>query len=93
MIHPVANLKFLYRNSCTCQLTHHVHKIRMEVYYLLASTISALQDISRISKKKDIFDKHYTPKWTKELLKFVKVNSTNPVTYELEYFSCKVAND
>lgn len=41
-------------------------------------------DIVRISKYKHIFSKGYTPNWTTELFKVVKINITNPVTYQLE---------
>lgn len=38
----------------------------------------------RVSKFKTIFDKGYTPNWTTEIFKIVKVQKTNPVTYLLE---------
>jgi hypothetical protein len=38
----------------------------------------------RISKAKYIFNKGYTPNWTTELFKVVKVQPTNPTTYLLE---------
>lgn len=43
-----------------------------------------LGDIVRISKYKTIFDKGYTPSWSTEQFKIVKVNITNPPTYLLE---------
>lgn len=43
-----------------------------------------LNDVVRISKYKSIFDKGYTPSWSTELFKIVKVNITNPPTYLLE---------
>ncbi|KAL3274723.1 hypothetical protein HHI36_023981 [Cryptolaemus montrouzieri] len=43
-----------------------------------------LNDIVRISKVKHVFSKGYTPNWTTELFKIVKVQITNPVTYLLE---------
>lgn len=43
-----------------------------------------LGDIVRISKYKSLFDKGYTPSWSTELFKIVKVNITNPSTYLLE---------
>lgn len=41
-------------------------------------------DIVRISKNKHVFSKGYTPNWTTELFKIVKVRITNPTTYLLE---------
>lgn len=41
-------------------------------------------DIVRISKNKHVFKKGYTPNWTTELFKIVKVRITNPTTYLLE---------
>lgn len=38
----------------------------------------------RISKYKNIFDKGYTPNWTTEIFKIIKVLYTNPFTYLLE---------
>lgn len=40
-------------------------------------------DTVRISKYKHVFEKSYTPNWTTELFKIVKVQTTNPVTYLL----------
>lgn len=41
-------------------------------------------DMVRISKAKHIFSKGFTPNWTTELFKIVKVQITQPVTYLLE---------
>lgn len=41
-------------------------------------------DIVRISKYKGVFDKGYTTNFSTELFKIVKVNVTNPTTYQLE---------
>lgn len=43
-----------------------------------------LGDIVRVSKNKHVFSKGYTPNWTTELFKIVKVRITNPTTYLLE---------
>ncbi|KAJ8973293.1 hypothetical protein NQ317_019600 [Molorchus minor] len=37
-----------------------------------------------INKNKHVFKKGYTPNWTTELFKIVKVRITNPTTYLLE---------
>ena len=37
-----------------------------------------------MSKIKTVFDKSYTPNWSTEVFKIVKVKQTNPVTYLLE---------
>lgn len=41
-------------------------------------------DLVRISKYKGLFEKGYTPNWSTELFKIIKVQITNPVTYLLE---------
>ena len=43
-----------------------------------------LGDAVRVSKFKTIFEKGYTPNWSTEIFKIVKVQQTNPVTYLLE---------
>ena len=43
-----------------------------------------LGDSVRVSKYKTIFEKGYTPNWSTEVFKIVKVRQTNPVTYLLE---------
>jgi hypothetical protein len=43
-----------------------------------------VNDYVRISKYKSIFAKGYTPNWSTELFKIVKIQVTNPVTYLLE---------
>lgn len=41
-------------------------------------------DYVRISKYKAEFHKGYTPNWTTEIFLIIKVNDTNPVTYQIE---------
>ncbi|XP_036148480.1 uncharacterized protein LOC118647535 [Monomorium pharaonis] len=41
-------------------------------------------DSVRVSKFKTVFEKSYTPNWTTEVFKIIKVQRTNPVTYLLE---------
>ena len=43
-----------------------------------------LDDWVRIVRKKYIFEKAFTPGWTEELFIIIKVNPTNPVTYNIE---------
>lgn len=43
-----------------------------------------IHDFVRISKFKGMFEKGYTPNWSTELFKIIKVQITNPVTYLLE---------
>lgn len=43
-----------------------------------------LGDVVRISKYKSAFEKGYTPSWSTELFKIVKLNNTNPPTYLIE---------
>ena len=46
-------------------------------------------DLVRVSKYKKLFEKGYTPNWTTEVFKIVKVQHTNPVTYLLEDYRKK----
>ena len=41
-------------------------------------------DNVRISKKKSMFEKGYTPRWTEEIFKIYEVQMTRPVKYKLE---------
>lgn len=43
-------------------------------------------DYVRVSKQKAVFDKGYTPNWSTEIFRVVKVRLTNPTTYLLEDF-------
>lgn len=43
-------------------------------------------DYVRVSKQKAVFDKGYTPNWSAEIFRVVKVRLTNPTTYLLEDF-------
>lgn len=43
----------------------------------------AINDKVRITKKKSVFDKSYTPKWTEEVFIVSKVQYTDPVTYKI----------
>ncbi|XP_024867583.1 uncharacterized protein LOC112451907 [Temnothorax curvispinosus] len=63
---------------------------------LLATVYSAIKIAGpakfkavRVSKYKTIFEKGYTPNWTTEVFKIVKVQHTNPVTYLLEDYRGK----
>jgi len=44
-------------------------------------------DRVRIQKYKNIFEKGYTPEWTKEIFVVDKVNNTNPITYKIKDLS------
>lgn len=48
-----------------------------------------VNDSVRVSKHKTTFSKGYTPNWTTEVFKIVKVQRTNPVTYLLEDYRGK----
>lgn len=43
-----------------------------------------LNDFVRISKYKGTFEKGYTPNWSTEIFKIIKIQNTNPITYLLE---------
>ncbi|XP_070152775.1 uncharacterized protein [Polyergus mexicanus] len=51
---------------------------------IAASARFKVGDPIRVSKFKTIFDKGYTPNWSTEVFKIVKVQKTNPATYVLE---------
>ncbi|KYN30174.1 hypothetical protein ALC57_00370 [Trachymyrmex cornetzi] len=48
-----------------------------------------VDDSVRVSKYKTVFEKGYTPNWTTEVFKIIKVQHTNPVTYLLEDYRGK----
>ena len=41
-------------------------------------------DEVRITKKKKVFEKGYTTRWTEEIFTIKKIRDTNPITYKLE---------
>lgn len=43
-----------------------------------------LGDFVRISKHKGCFEKGYTPNWSTEIFKVIKINKTCPITYSIE---------
>ena len=43
----------------------------------------SIGDNVRITKKKKIFDKGYTQRWTEEVFKISKIQLTIPVTFEI----------
>ena len=44
----------------------------------------SIDDNVRITKKKGIFDKGYTPNWTEEIFTVSEVRYTDPITYKLK---------
>ena len=44
-------------------------------------------DKVRITKKKNIFEKGYTPKWTEELFTITQVQYTDPPTYKISDYN------
>ena len=42
-----------------------------------------MKDRVRISKKKGVFEKGYTPRWTEEVFKVSEVHYTEPITYKI----------
>ena len=68
-------------------------KNETKVYRNLYGDLSALEpqlpkfkvgDNVRMIKKKSMFEKGYTPRWTEEIFKINEVQMTRPVTYKLE---------
>jgi len=47
----------------------------------------SVDDKVRITKKKSIFEKGYTPRWTKEVFAVLEVRYTDPITYKLKDFN------
>ena len=41
-------------------------------------------DKVRITKKKKVFEKGYTTRWTKEIFTIKEIRDTNPITYKIE---------
>ena len=41
-------------------------------------------DLVRITKKKKVFEKGYTTRWTKETFTIKEIRDTNPITYKIE---------
>jgi len=44
----------------------------------------SIDDNVRITKKKSIFDKGYTPRWTEEVFVVSEIRYTDPITYKLK---------
>ena len=64
-------------------------RINKQIYYSISKSKGSkykVNDAVRISKNKYIFDKGYTPNWTTEVFKIVKVVKTKPYTYHLQDF-------
>ena len=49
----------------------------------------SIGDHLRITKKKKIFDKGYTQRWTKEIFTISKIQLTIPVTYKITDYNRK----
>ena len=43
----------------------------------------SIENNVRITKKKNVFDKGYTQRWTKEVFKMSMIQFTTPVTYKI----------
>lgn len=68
---------------------NNAHTIEKTVYNFIKSVDPRrnkfkVGDFVRISKHRDIFTKGYTPNYSNEVFRVIKVNYTNPVTYLLE---------
>ena len=67
------------------------NKVWRNVYpELSGKTLSpkfSIGDNVRITKKKNIFDKVYTERWTKEVFKISKINCPIPVTYKITEYN------
>jgi len=63
------------------QLLKHVYTTTPKIIHQSKFHIG---DFVRVSKFKTVFDKGYTPNWTTEIFKVIKINIKFPVTYLLE---------
>lgn len=69
-----------------------LNKNEGKVYYQLYGKLQAFKGIPkfnvndkvRISKKKKMFEKGYTPNWTEEIFVISQIQNTNPITYKLK---------
>jgi len=52
----------------------------------------SIDDNVRITKKKSIFEKGYTPRWTEEVSVVSEVRYTDPITYKLKDFNGEEIN-
>lgn len=64
------------------KLLHNVYRANTTIRTTVVPKFK-LNDYVRISKFKTIFEKGYTPNWTTEIFKIVKVLPTDPITYRL----------
>jgi len=74
-------------NMCPVDVTPAVVDRLVTVYNRVKIAALArykIGDSVRVSKFKTVFDKGYTPNWSTEVFKIIKVQQTNPVTYLLE---------
>jgi len=54
-----------------------------DIYSKISKPKLKLGDTVRITKKKSIFDKGYTPRWTEEIFTISQVQHTDPPTYKI----------
>ena len=73
---PVEASKMENENQAWKNLHHHLHD-RKEPKFKVGDKI-------RISRKKDFFEKGYTPRWTEEVFEITKVLYTDPPTYKIK---------
>ena len=50
----------------------------------------SIDDKVRITKKKSIFEKGYTPRWTEEIFVVSEIRYTDPITYKLKDLTVKI---
>lgn len=65
-------------------LQKYKNNIRLDKRFIQNKTILKFGDYVRISKYKGTFEKGYTPNWSTEIFKIIKIQNTDPVTYLLE---------
>jgi len=68
-------------------------KLLSMLYSVKAIVRFKVSDSVRVSKFKTIFEKGYTPNWTTEIFRIIKVQKINPVTYLLEDYHGKLVEE
>lgn len=93
---PLNNIVDLYNNTVHRTIKHKPKDVNVRNQAIVMQNIKCstkpiikkvkykIGDHVRISKYKGDFQKGYTPNWSTEIFKVIKVNNTIPVTYKIE---------
>lgn len=64
-------------------LNRYIHREKSKIFKSQNKKLG-IGSFVRISKHKGVFEKGYTPNWSTEIFKIIKVQKTNPITYLIE---------